>query len=90
MKISFQKIKLYAHLLIIFLVVIVFAVAFVFLREYFYQTMAQSEDIILLQRNVPPNVVDVEKTNEALKKMREKKEQAQSPETVKTIKNVFK
>ncbi len=80
MKFSLPKIKIfqlllslkYLYGLVIVLVIATFAILGFFLYKNFYQTITQSEEIILLRQEVAPDTIDMELVNRVLKLMANK------------------
>ena len=72
MKINFRKIKLLLYLVVVFLIIYAFTHVFLFLYENFYQVITQSEEILVLQKKVAIDTVDIEKFNEVMEKIKSK------------------
>lgn len=71
-KIAFHRIKFYISLLTILIIVIAFTYTFLFLYRDFYLVITQSEEILVLQKKVAIDTVDVEKFNQVIEKIKEK------------------
>lgn len=71
-KIVFHRIKFYINLMTILIIIVAFAYTFLFLYRDFYLVMTQSEEILVLQRKVSIDTIDVEQFNKVIKKIKEK------------------
>lgn len=72
LKITFQKIARYLYFTAIILAVIAFYLTFNFLYKNFYVTIAQSDEIIILQGQITDEVVNMNKYNTVMKNLEEK------------------
>jgi len=74
MKLKLSKIKRikfsfslrYFYVLVFMLVIVVISMLGFFLYKNFYQTIAQTEQIILLRKEVAPDTIDINKVNKVL------------------------
>lgn len=72
MKINFGKIKFLLYLATALIIISVFGYLSLFLYENFYQVITQSEEILVLQKKVAIDTIDIEKFNEVIEKIKEK------------------
>lgn len=96
MKLKLPKIKVfqvllslkYFYILIAVLIIVVLGVLGWFLYKNLYQTIAQTEQIILLRKEVAPDTINMEKVNTVLKFL-DKKIRSTSTVNWTKIKNPF-
>lgn len=77
MKLKFPKVRIfqlltslkYISYLIAIAIIIIFSLLGVFLYKYFYQTIAQSQEIVLLKQEVAPDILDSEKVSKVIKEL---------------------
>ncbi|MDD2807065.1 MAG: hypothetical protein PHW95_00905 [Patescibacteria group bacterium] len=50
-------------------IVVIFSLLGLFLYQYFYQTIAQSEEIVLLKQEVAPDILDDDKVKKVLNRL---------------------
>ncbi len=85
LKLNTEKINLYFHILTAVSVVVLLTIVSLFLYRNFYQTITQSEEILILQGKVASDVVNMNKFNKILEKIKNKTESRKLGE----IKNPF-
>jgi uncharacterized membrane protein YqiK len=74
-KIKPQKINYYFYFLTAIATVIVLIIVSLFLYKNFYQTITQSEEILILQKKVATETVDMDKFNKLMEKIDKKTEE---------------
>ncbi len=69
---SLNKIIRYFYFIIIIICIFVFAWASFFLYEDFYQTIVNTEEALILNQEVIPESIDIDKYNRVIEKIEEK------------------
>ena len=72
LKLSYSKIFCYFNFLIIFFGIIILIFVFLFLHKNFYKTITQSQEILLLSKEVAMEDVDMDKFKKVIKRIEEK------------------
>lgn len=71
-KINPRKITLWFYIIVIFLTIIILSIVSMFLYKNFYETIAQSKEIIILKEKVALEMVDIDKFNKIMENITKK------------------
>jgi hypothetical protein len=71
--ISTYKLMVYAYLIIFCLAAAILAMVSLFLYKNFYLTITQSEELIILHKTVAPSDININKFNEVLSEIEQRK-----------------
>lgn len=85
LKLTPQKINFYFYVFLIFFGILITYSLFTFLYKNFYETITQSEEILILQGKVIIETVDINKFNEVIGKL----DQKIMPQPIINFKNPF-